>query len=380
MIEELGNNSQDKVGSENGEHNIRAGFISIIIPTYNENDNITPLIERVHHAMGERPYEILFVDDNSKDGTAYTAASMVPKYPVKVLVRKNKRGLATAILDGLLYTEGEYVCVMDADLQHPPEVLPNLFDQINAGHDLVIASRYISGGGCLGWSLTRRIISKGAITLAHVFLPDTRQRSDPMSGFFAFRRKVVENARLNPLGYKILLEIIEMGNVESVAEVPFTFVTRTRGESKLSTKTQKEYLKHLYSLMHRKGEDVRFVKFLAVGASGIIVNEGLLFILREFAKLALSVASPVAIEASIISNFILNDTFTFRDRRRAGTGSFFMRLGKFNIVSLAGAVINYGMTLFLTGTFGIHYLISNLIGIVIATMINYLVNNWWTWK
>jgi dolichol-phosphate mannosyltransferase len=171
-----------------------------------------------------------------------------------------------------------------------------------------------------------------------------------------------------------------MGDHKSVAEVPYTFVTRTRGESKLSAKTQKEYLKHLVSLMHRKGEDIRFIKFLLVGASGIIVNEGLLFILKELIKLTLPVASAIAIEASIISNFMLNDTITFRDRRTAGAKSFFSRLAKFNVVSLAGAAINYSATLLLTQVFGIHYLISNLIGIVIATMVNYLVNNWWTWK
>jgi dolichol-phosphate mannosyltransferase len=377
MIEEIGKNPGNSIENKGF---IKTGFVSFIIPTYNENDNIVPLVERIHAAIGDRPYEILFVDDNSRDGTADTAASLVPKYPVKVLIRKNKRGLATAILDGLLYIQGEYVCVMDADLQHPPEVLPVLFREMDNGRDLVIASRYVPGGGCEGWKLSRRIISKGAITLAHVFLPDTRKYSDPMSGFFAFKRKVVEKAQLNPLGYKILLEILLMGDHKSVAEVPYTFVTRTRGESKLSAKTQKEYLRHLYSLMHRKGEDIRFIKFLLVGASGIIVNEGLLFILKELIKLTLPFASAIAIEASIISNFMLNDTITFRDRRTAGAKSFFSRLAKFNVVSLAGAAINYSATLLLTQVFGIHYLISNLIGIVIATMVNYLVNNWWTWK
>ena len=379
MIEQNGKKPQDNTIAEPVKIPL-SGFVSIIIPTYNETDNIVPLVERIHTAMGGRPYEVLFVDDDSKDSTAQNVTSLATKYPVSVLVRKGKRGLATAILDGLNYIKGDFVVVMDADLQHPPEVLPGLVRELDAGHDLVVASRYIPGGGCQGWKLSRRIISLGAIAIAHVFLPGTRDCSDPMSGFFAFRRKVVQNARLNPQGYKILLEIELMGNWESVAEVPFVFVTRTRGESKLSAKTQKEYLKHVYSLMHRKGEDIRFLKFLAVGASGIIVNEGLLFLLKEFAGLALAVASPIAIEASIISNFLLNDTFTFRDRRTAGAGPFFGRLGKFNLVSLIGAAVNYSIFLLLTSVFGIHYLISNLFGIAVATMINYLVNNWWTWK
>jgi dolichol-phosphate mannosyltransferase len=378
MIEEIGLTPGNNFPAGQ-KRPLLTGFISIIIPTYNEVDNIVPLVERIHAAMGGRPYEIIFVDDNSRDGTAETAAALAPKYPVRALVRKNKRGLATAILDGLEYARGDYVCVMDADLQHPPEVLPSLIKEMDAGHDLVIASRYVPGGGCEGWSLSRRVISKGAIAIAHVFLPGTRGCSDPMSGFFAFRRKVVENAELNPLGYKILLEIELMGNPESVTEVPFVFVTRTRGESKLSSKTQKEYLKHVYSLMHRKGEDVRFIKFLAVGGSGVIVNLGIQFILKDVLNVALQIAAAFAIEISIISNFLLNDAFTFRDRR-AGGSSFFLRLIKFNGICLIGAAVQYAVTLVLTGTFGIYHLISAFIGIVVATLINYLVNNWWTWK
>ena len=377
MIEEIGKNPGNSIENKGF---IKTGFASIIIPTYNENDNIVPLVERIHAAIGDRPYEILFVDDNSRDGTADTAAALVPKYPVKVLIRKNKRGLATAIIDGLLYSQGEYVCVMDADLQHPPEVLPALFREMDNGRDLVIASRYVPGGGCEGWKVSRRIMSKGAIALAHIFLPDTRKYSDPLSGFFAFHRKVVEKAQLNPLGYKILLEILLMGDHKSVAEVPYTFVTRTRGESKLSAKTQKEYLRHLASLMHRKGEDIRFIKFLLVGASGVVVNLSAQFILKDLANLTLPVAVAAAIEVSIISNFLLNDRFTFRDRLSGSGSNFLSRLFKFNGVSLVGAGVQYAITLFLALAIGIYHIPAALIGIVIATMVNYLVNNWWTWK
>lgn len=378
MIEEIGkkpDNNNLLVGPEN-----IPGFVSIIIPTYNEADNIVPLVERINTAMGSRPYEVLFVDDDSRDDTAGTAASLAPKFPVRALLRTGKRGLATAIMDGLDYIKGDLVVVMDADLQHPPEVLPALIKELDAGNDLVIASRYVKGGGCEGWKLSRRIISLGAITIAHVFLPGTRNCSDPMSGFFGFKRKVVENVQLNPLGYKILLEVEMMGNWERVAEVPFVFVTRTRGESKLSAKTQKEYLKHVYSLMHRKGEDVRFIKFLAVGASGVVVNLGAQFVLKDLLNVSLPIAAGVAIEISIISNFLFNDAFTFRDRRSDERNSFFFRLLKFNGICLIGAAVQYAITLLLTENFGIYHLISAFIGIAVATMINYLVNNWWTWK
>jgi dolichol-phosphate mannosyltransferase len=358
---------------------IQTGFISIIIPTYNEADNIEPLVGRIDAAMSGRSYEILFVDDNSKDGTAQNITSLAAKYPVRVLVRRNKRGLATAILDGLAYTRGEIICVMDADLQHPPEVLPALFKEIDAGHDLVVASRYIPGGGCEGWSLIRRIMSKGAIAIAHLFLPLTRSSSDPMSGFFVFQRRVVAGASLNPLGYKILLEIEMMGNYRNLAEVPFIFVARTRGESKLSTRTQKEYLKHVFSLMHRKGEDIRFLKFLLVGGIGIIVNLAAQFILKDLVNMALSIAAALAIEISILTNFLLNDSFTFRDRQ-AGSNKFLVRLLKYNGICLIGAVVQYAVTLFLADTLGLYHLLAKFAGIIVATLIDYLVNNRWTWK
>ncbi len=179
--------------------------ISIIIPTYNEKDNIIPLVERIDHALSNHDYEIVFIDDNSGDGTAKLAATLSPKYPVKVIVRKNKRGLASAVVDGLSHVAGQIIGVMDADLQHPPEIIPDLLREIQNGADIVIASRYSKGGARQGWSLTRRIISKGAIFLAHLLLPSTRQVSDPTSGFFMFNRQVIANANLRPTGYKILL-------------------------------------------------------------------------------------------------------------------------------------------------------------------------------
>jgi len=353
---------------------------SIIIPTYNERDNVIPLVERIDKALQGFKYQIVFVDDSSKDGTADAARALSQKYPVKVLVRANKRGLATAIIDGIDYADGEILGVMDADLQHPPEVLLNLLKEINAGKDMVIASRYVPGGGCENWRLTRRIISRGAIALSHIFLPQTRSVSDPVSGFFMFKRGLISNVKLDPTGYKIMLEVFMMTEQKNISEVPYVFVTRLRGKSKLSFKQERDYLKHLLSLMRRKGELTRFIKFALVGASGVIVNEGLLWVLKEFVALPLNTASIVAIGASIVSNFILNDIFTFRDRRVSGSKQFMSRGLRFILVSIIGVVINNRTLVFLTNVIGIHYLVSNLVGIALATMWNYLVNLWWTWK
>jgi len=354
--------------------------ISIIIPTYNERNNVTPLIKRIDHALSNYDYEVVFVDDNSGDGTAEVAGALSSKYPVKVIVRQNKRGLASAVVDGLEHATGQIVGVMDADLQHPPEVIPDLLKEIQSGADIVIASRYVKGGACQGWGLTRRIISKGAIFLAHLLLPSTRQVRDPMSGFFMFNRQVVANADLKPTGYKILLEILMEGQFQNLAEVPYTFITRSRGESKLSTRQQIDYLKHIYSLMRRKGELLRFAKFCLVGLSGVLINMGLLWLLTEFAGLFYLLSAAISIETSILSNFTLNDYFTFPDRRLPGAKSFVSRLLKFNLVSLAGLALNMGVLGLLTEVFGVYYLLSNLCGIAVATLWNYLVNTWWTWR
>jgi len=355
-------------------------FISIVIPTYNERDNIVPLVERISRTLNNHNYEILLVDDNSQDGTVDVAAKLAEKYPVKVLVRANERGLATAVLHGFKYARGNVVGVMDADLQHPPEVNAALLKAIENGADMVVASRYIPGGGCPNWGLTRRIISKGALSLAHIFLPSTRQVKDPMSGYFMFRRDGLDQVEFKPIGYKILLEMLVMGKFQHVVEVPFIFEDRSSGASKMKARQQIDYLKHIFSLMRRKGELKRLLRFIGVGLSGVIVNEGILWILTDLVGIRYYISSLGAIEASIISNFILNDYFTFADRRTGKIGSFFSRLLKFNVVCAAGAAIQYGILVLLTSVVGINYLISNLIGILIAFIWNYFFSLFWTWK
>jgi dolichol-phosphate mannosyltransferase len=354
--------------------------VLVVIPTYKERANIMPLAERIHSALSSFDYRVLFVDDDSNDGTEEVVHSLAEKYPVDILVRKDKRGLASAVCDGLNHVTTDVAVVMDADLQHPPEVLPALLKRINEGADIAIASRYVPGGGCQDWGLARRIWSKGAAFLSHLLLPSTRRVKDTMSGFFAFRTQALAHANLKPTGYKILLEILIQGKYQNVAEVPYIFENRSRGKSKLGMRQQIDYLKHLYSLMQRSGELWRFVKFLLVGASGILVNEGLLWLLTEYAHLVYLLSSAIAIEVSIISNFVLNDYFTFRDRRRPSVSSMSGRLLKFNLVSLAGLLINLGVLWIFTSVLGVYYLVSNLVGIALAFLWNYFVNSLWTWK
>lgn len=356
-------------------------MLSIIVPTYNEFDSVSPLISKIDDVLSGRDFEILFVDDDSPDGTAAKVISLSDSYPVKAIVRKEgKRGLAPSVVEGLDHVSGDIVLVMDADLQHPPEAIPDLVNEIVNGADIVVASRYIPGGRVPGLSPLRKLASRGATLLAHLMLPRVRSIKDPMSGFFAFKRNVVAGIELKPIGFKILLEILTLGKYETSKEVPIEFGARDRGESKLNLREQIHYLKHLFSLFKRNGELLRFCKFCAVGFSGVIVNLGIMWLLTEKAGIFYIASAAISIEVSIISNFLLNNHFTFSDRRRHGITTLLKRLLRFNAVSLFGIGINLITIWLLTSVFGIYYLLSNCAGIVLATSWNYLVNNWWTWK
>ncbi len=354
--------------------------ISILVPTYNEHDNVTALVERLGKALAGRKYEIVFIDDNSKDGTAEAARELASKYPVKVIVRTTERGLGSAVVHGFNVTTSDILCVIDADLQHPPEVVTDLIKAIENGADLAIGSRYVKGGGCEGWSLTRRIISKGAIFLSHLFLPRTRGIRDPMAGFFMLRRSVVQGARLQPTGYKILLEILIEGKFKKVSEVPYMFKVREKGESKLKAKTQIDYLKHLYSLMKRSGELLRFIKFIVVGGSGVVVNLGTYTLLTRLLHMNEYGAQAIAFETSVISNFLFNNFFTFADRRANRVSNLLGKFIKFNLISLAGYGIQAASLWLFHFVIGWNDIVANGIGIIIATLWNYLLNMLWTWK
>jgi len=227
--------------------------LSLIIPTYNEADNIPELIERVEKSLEDMNFEVIIIDDNSKDGTADIAEKLGAKYGnIKVLRRNGRFGLGSAVVDGMRISSGDLLAVMDADLQHPPELLPMMVKTAEKGFDVVIASRYANGGGVKGWSYLRRFISAGAILLAYIFLPKVRTVRDPVSGFFLIRRGVVDGVPLDHSGYKILLEILIRGRYRRVAEVPYIFTPRRRGESKLNLSEIISYAFLLLKLRERR--------------------------------------------------------------------------------------------------------------------------------
>jgi len=226
-----------------------AYMLSVIVPTYNERENIVELIERIEAALKEIIFEVIVVDDGSPDGTADAAEELNDIYGnVRVHRRPGKMGLASAIMDGINLAKSDVVAVIDADLQHPPEFLPEMLSKIMKGYDLIVASRYVEGGVIEGWGLWRRLVSKGATWLAHFLLPETRRVKDVMSGYFVLRKSVVAGVKLSSKGYKILLEILVKGKYSSVAEVPYTFKPRVRGESKLKFNEILNYLRLLFRL------------------------------------------------------------------------------------------------------------------------------------
>ena len=354
--------------------------LSLIVPTYNESENIVPLVERVHKALFNYNYELIVVDDNSPDGTSELAKSLSAKYPVSVIVRTNERGLASAVVAGFKQANGVVLGVIDADLQHPPEFIPALLKAVRDGADVAIASRYIPGGGIEGWTFKRKIISLGAKLPANILLSSARKIKDPLSGFFLFRKKVIDGVTLSPTGYKIILEVLVRGNVNNVVEVPYTFKERERGKSNLSAKEQINYLKHLYRLAWDEGGIKRFLKFCVVGASGAVVNLGFLALFVQVVHMDKVWAQVPSYQISIWSNFAFNEFWTFSDRRTPGVKSFFIRAVKFNLVSQIGWGINLGVYALALKVAGINYIVSQVIAIAIATMWNFFSNVIWTWK
>jgi len=216
-------------------------MLSVVVPTYNEAGSVPKLAERLHAALGARDWELVIVDDGSPDGTADIAAALAPRIPTNVVRRAGKGGLASAVIAGFAAARGEILVVMDADLSHPPEVVPALLSAIEDGADLAVGSRYIAGGGVEDWPMRRQIVSRVACLMGSVLVPVR----DATSGFFALRRSVIDGVTLNPIGFKIGFEVIARGRYRSVVEVPYTFRDRELGASKFGRREVGQYVVQL---------------------------------------------------------------------------------------------------------------------------------------
>jgi dolichol-phosphate mannosyltransferase len=225
--------------------------LSILVPTYNEAGALPTLIDRIHVALDRAgvAYEIVIIDDNSPDGTADLAAGLVGEYPIKLLRRPGKNGLASAVLDGLRLASGELIGVMDADLSHPPEVIPDMVSALELdGVDLAVGSRYVSGGAIEDWPMRRKLVSGVANTLTRYLTPI----HDATSGFFVIRRTALEGIHLNSIGFKIGLEVMARANYRKYTEVPYVFTDRKQGTSKFGTREITQFLQQLILLYTAK--------------------------------------------------------------------------------------------------------------------------------
>ena len=239
-------------------------MISIVIPTYNEKDNISPLLSRIHNALPGIDYEVIFVDDSTDETPNVIAEAAKENSHVVLHHRTDEKGLATAVVKGFSLAKGDYVAVMDADLQHPPEVLLDMYAAMLAHADMAIPSRFIPGGGDGGLNLYRKFVSWTARYIGKILLPCLRKVTDPTSGLFMVRRELLEGARLNPIGWKIMIEVIAMCQVKKILETPYVFQDREAGESKLSTKVTLQYLKQVFHLMFHaanRGKNMKIIRW-----------------------------------------------------------------------------------------------------------------------
>jgi dolichol-phosphate mannosyltransferase len=362
---------------------------SLVIPTYNEGKNVQKIVQQLTQLLDSRipgAYELIVVDDNSPDGTWELAQAMMPEYPqLRVMRRVEERGLSTAVIRGWQAAQGEVLGVIDADLQHPPEVLLQLWNEVERGADLAVASRHVEGGGVSEWSIIRRFLSRGAQTLGLIILPEVIGRiSDPMSGYFLVRRSCIVGRTLSPVGYKILIEVIGRGQVRWIAEAGYVFQERLEGESKVTWKQYIEYLQHLIKLRLSLWPIERLFRFGAVGLTGVFVDMILLYLLSDPSTLGLPLTRSkiIASEVAILNNFLWNDMWTFGDiaRRQPGKRQRLKRFLKFNIVCLGGLILNVLLLNVFFNIFGINRYVANLLAIAIVTLWNFWVNLKLSWR
>ncbi len=349
--------------------------VTIVVPTYREVESIPHLLERIAHVRSSSglPIEVLLMDDDSRDGSAELVERLAVPW-AKLITRTTDRGLSFAVLDGLQRAQSEMLVVMDADLSHPPERIPEMLQALEAGMDVAVGSRFIEGGSTAhDWGFLRWLNSRIATLLA---LPLTRL-SDPMSGFFALRRSTFLAGRdFNPVGYKILLELIIKCHCRRVAEVPIHFDNRRFGESKLTFAEQLRYLQHLRRLyIFKYGTWSHLMQFLVVGFSGIIVNLGVLTVLLR-TGVTDRPAVAVAIAVSLVWNFILNRRFSFsyaRDR------SILHQFLGFVAACSLGAAVNYVVTVRLLALTPYKQLAA-VAGILAGTMFNFVASRFFVFR
>ncbi|MBP7148127.1 MAG: glycosyltransferase family 2 protein [Acidobacteria bacterium] len=364
-----------------------ANRLCVVLPTYNEAENVSvllPLIFAQQPRIPSHELHVLVVDDESPDGTADVVRGMQARFPRLSVVSGPKRGLGEAYKRGIAHAirelDPELIVEMDADLQHSPDLLPLFATLAGYGFTLVIGSRFAPGGSTPEFSFRRRAMSLVGNWMIR-FLGGLPRLHDCTSGYRCINAALLARCDLSALstrGYSfqssLLFELLRQG--ARPIEVPMVFAARAHGESKLALRDQLEFLANIVRIRFRRSTE--FVKFCVVGGSGVLVNMGAYVALTRKAGLPLEGASPLAIELSILWNFLCNNSWTFRGR--AARSGFLGKLARFHVVSAAAALANYLLLLALVHLFGVWDVLANLVGIAVGTVFNFSMNSLWTWR
>jgi dolichol-phosphate mannosyltransferase len=358
----------------------RAAELAIVIPTFNESLNVGPLVETVARSLSGIPWEIVFVDDDSPDGTATTVRRLAALDPrVRVVQRIGRRGLASACIEGILATAAPFVAVMDADMQHDEALLPRMLEALRDRRaDLVIGSRYVDGGGVGDWGEDRQAKSRLATRLAQRLLP--APVADPMSGFFMARREVLEARvrKLSGIGFKILLDLLTADRAPlRVMEIPYQFRNRRAGESKLDTAVAWDFLMLLTDRLFRGWIPARFVAFAAVGGIGVLVHFVILSAALQGVAAPFAWAQGTATLVTMVFNFGVNNALTYRDQKLRGA-RWWTGLLSFMLVCSVGAAANVGVASYLF-EHDTMWALAGLAGILVGAVWNYAVTGAYTW-
>ena len=355
-------------------------YATIVIPTYNERESIPLAIAAVQQAMsGRTDWEILVVDDDSPDRTWELVDQLGHQDArIRCYRRLDRKGLSSAIVDGLSLGQGERLLVMDADLQHDISKVPDLLAALDDA-PMSIGTRYARGGGTGQWSKKRLALSKLATVACQAVLGISA--SDPMSGFFAIRRAdfLTVAPRLNPRGYKILMEILYLIGRVKVAEVAYTFAPRQAGESKLSGQVVWDFALSLIELVTRQLISARFVKYAFVGLSGVVMQYGAFYLVWRYLVSA-EAGTLLAIATAACSNYFINNWWTFRDRGHRGVAELLRGVVLFMAISGTGALINQAVTWYLHDKRTLVLSFAMGCGIAVATVWNYYLNLDLTWR
>ncbi len=355
--------------------------ITIVVPTLNERANIPILVARLRRLLAGVDWEVVFVDDNSGDGTAAVARAIgEADSRVRCIRRIGRRGLAGALLEGMLSSQARFVAALDADLQHDETLLMAMVERLRQGDvDLVVASRYIDGQSGEGFAPARARASRWSSVIARRFLGV--ELTDPMSGFFMIRRETVEQLApsLSSQGFKLLLDIVATARGKlRVVELPYVFRARQHGLSKLDTRVILDFAALVIAKLTNDAVSLRFLLFCFVGLTGVAVHMSALALAVDAAALRFSVAQAVATVVAITWNFVLNNRLTYRDQRLTGW-RFLTGLLWFQAICSVGAVSNVGAASWLYDN-GPGWWIAGLGGAVMGAVWNYVVSAAFVWR